>query len=55
VGWRNIDAVEFAVLAWVDWSNNRRLLEPLDCVPPSEYEAAYYRAQSTPVAVAGLM
>jgi len=53
--WRNIDAVEYAVLAWVDWFNNRRLLEPLDYVPPSEYEAAYYRAQSTPVAVAGLM
>ena len=52
--WRNIDAVEFAVLAWVDWFNNRRLLEPLDYVPPVEYEAAYYRAQSIPAAVAGL-
>ena len=26
--WRNIDAVEFATLAWVDWFNTRRLLEP---------------------------
>ena len=52
--WRNIDDVEFAVLAWVDWFNNRRLLEPLDYVPPTEYEAAYYQAQSTPAAVAGL-
>lgn len=52
--WRNIDAVEFAVLAWVDWFNNRRLLEPLDYVPPLEYEAAYLRTQSTPAAVAGL-
>ena len=52
--WRNIDAVEFAVLAWVDWFNNRRLLEPLDYVPPAEYEAAYYQAQTTPAAVAGL-
>ena len=26
--WRHIDAVEFATLAWVDWFNTRRLLEP---------------------------
>jgi putative transposase len=52
--WRNIAAVEFAVLAWVDWFNNRRLLEPLDYVPPVEYETAYYRTRSTPAAEAGL-
>jgi len=52
--WRNIDAVEFAVLTWVDCFNNRRLLEPLDYVPPVEYEAAYDRAQSSPGAVDGL-
>jgi len=52
--WRNIEPVEFAVLAWVDWFNNRRLLEPLDYVTPAEYEAAYYRVQATPAAVAGL-
>ena len=53
--WRNIDEVEFAVLEWVDWFNNRRLLEPLGYVPPAEYEAAYYRTQETPAMVAGLM
>ena len=53
--WRNIDAVEFAVLEWVDWFNNRRLLEPLDYVPPAEYEVAFYSRQSTPAMVAGLM
>lgn len=53
--WRTIDAVEFAVLEWVDWFNNRRLLEPLDYVPPVEYEEAFYRTQSTPAVVAGLM
>jgi transposase InsO family protein len=26
--WRSLEAVEFATLAWVDWFNNRRLLEP---------------------------
>ena len=53
--WRHIDAVEFATLSWVDWFNNRRLLEPLGYVPPAEFEAAYYRSQSTPAMVAGLM
>ena len=42
------------MLEWVDWFNNRRLLEPLDYVPPVEYEVAFYRGQSTPDAVAGL-
>src|SRR3569623_176461 len=27
--WRNFEAVEFATLEWVDWVNNRRLLEPM--------------------------
>jgi transposase InsO family protein len=27
--WRNIDEVEYATLAWVDWFNNKRLLEPI--------------------------
>jgi transposase InsO family protein len=53
--WRHIDAVEFATLSWVDWFNNRRLLEPLGYVPPAEFEAAYYRSQSTPAMAAGLM
>jgi transposase InsO family protein len=41
--WRNIEAVEFATLAWVDWFNNRRLLEPIGDMPPAEKEATYYR------------
>jgi hypothetical protein len=35
-----LEAVEFAVLAWVNWFNNRRLLEPLGYLPPAEYEDA---------------
>jgi transposase InsO family protein len=34
--------VEFATLTWVDWFNARRLLEPIGCVPPAEFEARYY-------------
>jgi len=41
--WRGVDAVEFATLGWVDWFNNRRLLEPIGDVPPIEFEQAYYR------------
>jgi len=41
--WRSLEAVEFATLAWVDWFNTRRLLEPIGYVPPAEYEARYYQ------------
>jgi putative transposase len=41
--WRSLEAVEFATLAWVDWFNTRRLLEPIGYLPPAEYEARYYQ------------
>ena len=40
--WRNFEGVEFATLEWVDWFNNRRLLEPIGNIPPAEAEARYY-------------
>ena len=40
--WRGAEAVEFATLEWVDWFNNRRLLEPIGNIPPAEAEARYY-------------
>jgi putative transposase len=40
--WRSFEAVEFATLEWVDWFNNRRLLEPIGNMPPAEAEARYY-------------
>jgi len=33
--WRSLHAVEYATLEWVDWFNNRRLLEPIGDVPPA--------------------
>jgi len=45
--WRGIDAVEYATLCWVDWFNNRRLLEPIGYVPPAEFELEYYRNQTS--------
>lgn len=41
--WRTIDAVEFAMLVWVDWFNHRRLLEQIGNIPPAVLEQAYYR------------
>ena len=41
--WRNVDAVEYATLEWVDRFNHRRLLEPIGNRPPAELEMAYYR------------
>jgi len=40
--WRTVDEVEYATLEWVDWFNNRRLLEPIGNIPPAELEMAYY-------------
>ena len=48
--WRSIEAVEYATLEWVDWFNNRRLLEPIGNIPPAEAEARYY-AQSDELAM----
>ncbi len=40
--WKNIEEVEYATLEWVDWCNNKRLLEPIGNIPPAELEKAYY-------------
>ena len=53
--WRHVEAVEFATLEWVDWFNNRRLLEPIGNIPPVEFEQQYYQRQNTPAMVAGVM
>ena len=50
--WRILEAVEYATLEWVDWFNNRRLLEPIGNIPPAEAEAAYYASLEEPAALA---
>ncbi len=52
--WRNIEEVEFATLEWVDWFNNRRLLEPIGNIPPVELEQLYYERQEAPTMGVGL-
>jgi len=46
--WRNFEAVEFATLEWVDWFNNRRLLEPIGFIPPAEAEERYFAMLTNP-------
>jgi len=50
--WRNLEAVEFATLEWVDWFNHRRLLEPIGNIPPAEAEARYYAMLEPPARAA---
>jgi putative transposase len=44
--WKTLEDVEFATLEWVDWFNNRRLLEPIGYIPPAEFEEMFYREQT---------
>ncbi len=41
--WKGLDAVEHATLTWVEWFNNRRILEPIGEIPPAEYEMLYHQ------------
>jgi putative transposase len=50
--WRSLEAVEFATLEWVDWFNNRRLLEPIGNIPPAEAEERYYAMLERPAMAA---
>ncbi|MBS1019249.1 transposase [Gluconobacter cerinus] len=40
--WRSFDAVEYAMLEWVDWFNNRRIHEPIGSVTLNEAEQKFY-------------
>jgi len=40
--WRSLEALELMTLEWVDWFNQRRLLEPLGHIPPAEAEADFF-------------
>jgi putative transposase len=46
--WRSVESVEFAVLEWVDWFNNRRILESIGNIPPKEFEMMYYEQVENP-------
>jgi putative transposase len=50
--WRSFETVEYATLEWVDWFNNRRLLEPIGNIPPAEAEERYYASLEQPAMAA---
>ena len=52
--WKGLDDVEFATLDWVSWYNERRLLEPIGDIPPTEFEQMYYQEQPSGLVEAGL-
>jgi putative transposase len=41
--WRHVEHVELATLDYIDWFNNRRILESNNDLTPAELETAYYR------------
>lgn len=51
--WKNVQELEVATLAWVDWFNNRRLMGPLGFVPPRQFEEDWYRKQQASPISAG--
>jgi putative transposase len=48
----SLSASELATLEWVDWFNNRRLLEPIGNIPPAEAEQRYYAMLEQPAMAA---
>jgi transposase InsO family protein len=48
--WKGVEDVEFATLQWVDWYNNRRILEPIGYVTPAEFEMNFFNAASNQAA-----
>ncbi len=44
--WRNMQDLEMAMLGWVDWFNKRRLLRPIENIPPDEAEENFYAQRS---------
>lgn len=48
--WKGLEDVEYATLTWVDWFNQRRILEPIGDIPPAEFEMLYYENTESAVA-----
>jgi putative transposase len=45
--WRNVEHVELATLAYVEWFNERRLHSELGLLPPAEFEHNFYAHTGT--------
>jgi hypothetical protein len=46
--------VDFAILEWVDWFNNRRLLAPIGDISAAEAEVPLYVSSDQPTMAAQL-
>ncbi len=44
--WRDLQAIEYATLQWVDWFNRQRLLSSIGYLPPAEFEQAYHERRT---------
>jgi putative transposase len=53
-GWDDVDQLELATLSWVHWFNEHRLHSHCHHVPPAEFEAAFYAAQTTDQMMVGI-
>ena len=52
--WKGLDDVGFAMLDWVYWYNEKRLLEPIGHIPQAEIEQMYYQDHRSGLNEAGL-
>jgi putative transposase len=53
-GWDDVEELELATLSWVHWFNEQRLHSHCGDVPPAEFEAAFYAAQTADPAGVGI-
>ena len=53
-GWDDVEELELATLSWVHWFNEQRLHSHCSDVPPAEFEAAFYAAQTADPAGVGI-
>ena len=49
--WRSVEEVELATLSWVHWYDTERLHSYLSDIPPAEYEADHYAANTPRVPI----
>jgi len=45
--WKTMRDVEWRMLKWIEWRNNRRLLAPIGHIPPAEAEQACFATLNT--------
>jgi len=49
--WKDVSAVDYATLEWLDWFNNRRLLQPIGYMAPATAERrCFQRLEAVPMA-----